>query len=80
MDEKTQKLVNDAQYKVAYWSAYAQAIRDADLALQKIGDDRTVRNCRKAVLELAGVEYHAEWVITKPVWPRTLHDVEITVL
>lgn len=80
MDEKTQKLINDAQYKIAYWQAYAQAIRDADLALQQIGDDRTVRNCRKAVLSLAGVEYHTEWVITKPAWPKTLHDVELTIL
>lgn len=72
--------MTDESYKTGYWKAYAQAIRDADVELQKVGDDRTVRQCRKLLLALVGVEYHPEWVADNPVWPSELQGVKLTLL
>lgn len=52
-----------------YWQGYIDAIRHADTHLQCIGDDRTVRNCREAVLKLAGVYYNPNHLMPIPTWP-----------
>lgn len=72
--------MTDQAYKTGYWRAYAQAVRDADVEIQKIGDDRTVRNCRKALLALIGIEYHPEWVSDQPTYPSELQGVRLTLL
>jgi hypothetical protein len=52
-----------------YWKGYLDAIRQADVHLQCVGDDRTVRECRKAVLRLCGIGYDPREVVPIPAWP-----------
>lgn len=59
----------DEQMNKDYWKGYIDAIRHADTHLQCVGDDRTVRECRKVVLRLCGVEYEPREVVPIPAWP-----------
>ena len=52
-----------------YWKGYMDAIRHADVHLQCVGDDRTVRECRQKVLALCGVQYEPSEVVPIPAWP-----------
>lgn len=52
-----------------YWTGYMDAIRHADVSLQCVGDDSTVRACRKVVLNLCGVQYEPREVVPIPAWP-----------
>lgn len=52
-----------------YWKGYLDAIRHADTHLQCVGDDVTVRSCRKAVLALCGVQYDPRHAVPIPAWP-----------
>lgn len=60
-----------------YWQGYIDAIRMADMMLQCIGDDRTIRHCRKDVLKLACVSYDPNHIVPMPVWPTDERAIEL---
>lgn len=55
-------------YTTGFRDGYTQAIAEADGALKKRGDNRTIRECRKKVLELANVSYDPSHVSPIPDW------------
>jgi hypothetical protein len=61
--------MNDT-YDEGFGAGYAQAIGDADTALQKQGDDRTIRHCRQAVLALVEVPFEPDHVMPHPDWAK----------
>lgn len=52
-----------------YWRGYLDAVRQADLHMQCLGDDRTIRECRREVLKLVGVRLDTNHAVALPTWP-----------
>ena len=59
---------NDEAYAQGFGAGYAQAIGDADTALRTVGDDQTIRYCRKAILALVNVSFDPDEARPRPDW------------